>query len=386
MASRNVYQVINDVAFFSFSAMILYNMIKLQENKIIMSEDQYRNLFLSNPTPMWIFNKDTLQFVEVNDAAIEKYGYSRDEFLKLTIKDIRPESDHTRLEQLTNESKDGINTAGRWEHLKKSGEKINVSIVSHPVVFNRQRCKMVIATDITDIVLKEQQVDDAYRKEKKLNTALEKKIKAIKKAQEQSRLQEKVIDRIQNLVLITNKNAAITWVNKAFTEFTGYTLKESLGKQPGELLFGQNTNMETVKQLVAQLEKGEFCSAELINYKKTGEEYWTQISISPIFNNAGEFQFNLAVENIITERKEKEKALAEQHNVLTEVAWSNSHELRRPLCSIISMVELLKNSTDEEEKQQLILLLNQCSVELDEIVRNNNDKLTALTQTKTTNN
>ncbi|RYY37474.1 MAG: PAS domain S-box protein [Sphingobacteriaceae bacterium] len=375
-----VLRILNDVGFFLIIAFVLYKMIRRQHNKLIVSEEQYRNLFTSNPTPMWIFEKDTLKFIEVNNAAVEKYGYTRDEFLQLTIKDIRPAKDHERLYQLTRVIKEGINLAGNWQHIKKSGEAIIVTITSHVITFNSKACKLVMATDITEIVEKEKQLEKAFDKEKALNEELEKKIKAVNRAREQSNRLEKVINRIQNLVLITNKDAVITWVNRAFTEFTGYSYKDVIGKRPADILFGPNTNLKIVNELISSLKNGDFCTAELANYKKSGEEYWTQISISPIYNSVGEFQFNIAVENIITERKEKEMELQAQHNVLKQVAWSNSHEVRRPVCSIISIVNLLKCSTNEEEKQQLIELLDKCAADLDGIVRNNNDKLSALAQ------
>jgi PAS domain S-box-containing protein len=124
---------------------------KLIEEKLQASELRYRLLFKANPHPMWLYDMDTLQFLEVNDAAVHYYGYSRDEFLSMSIKDIRPEEDHQDLMnhlQRTIEH-DGFNEAGVWRHRKKNGEVFEVEIISHTLEFNGHNAKMVLATEMT---------------------------------------------------------------------------------------------------------------------------------------------------------------------------------------------------------------------------------------------
>jgi PAS domain S-box-containing protein len=124
---------------------------KLIEERLQSSELRYRLLFKANPRPMWLYDVDTLQFLEVNDAAVHYYGYSHEEFLSMTIKDIRPEEDHQALMnhlQRTVEH-DGFNEAGAWRHRKKNGEMIEVEIISHTLEFNGHNAKMVLATEIT---------------------------------------------------------------------------------------------------------------------------------------------------------------------------------------------------------------------------------------------
>ena len=124
---------------------------KLIEEKLQASELRYRLLFKANPHPMWLYDMDTLQFLEVNDAAVHYYGYSREEFLSMSIKDIRPEEDH---QDLANHLKrtlehDGFNEAGVWRHRKKNGEVFEVEIISHTLEFNGHNAKMVLATEMT---------------------------------------------------------------------------------------------------------------------------------------------------------------------------------------------------------------------------------------------
>jgi PAS domain S-box-containing protein len=121
------------------------------EEQLQASELRYRQLFKANPHPMWLYDIDTLQFLEVNDAAVHYYGYSREEFLSMSIKDIRPEKDVKDLIghlQQTAEN-DGFNEAGVWHHRKKNGEIIDVEIISHTLEFNGHNAKLILATEIT---------------------------------------------------------------------------------------------------------------------------------------------------------------------------------------------------------------------------------------------
>ncbi len=137
------------------------------ENEIKKSEEQYRNMFDNNPQPMWMYDLDTLEILEVNKAVIEKYGYSKDELLNMTIKDIRPKEDIPALLQDIEKTKTTMNPAGEWKHLKKNGEIINVEITSHSVRYNNRNVRHVMVNDITErkrIENNLKQSEERYRK------------------------------------------------------------------------------------------------------------------------------------------------------------------------------------------------------------------------------
>ncbi|MEB2782041.1 response regulator [Algoriphagus sp. C2-6-M1] len=126
-----------------------------RENFIIgleNSKNTYQNLFDFTPQPMWLFDNESLLFLDVNEATIEKYGYSRDEFLKMTIKDIRPTSENIFLNQSLAERSIIKNTffSGIFVHLLKSGEKIQVEIYSRFFEYNSSKATLVLANDITE--------------------------------------------------------------------------------------------------------------------------------------------------------------------------------------------------------------------------------------------
>jgi PAS domain S-box-containing protein len=113
------------------------------------SEQRYKRLFESNPQPTWLYDRETLKFLAVNEAAILRYGYSRDEFLSMTIKDIRPADDVSALLENISQVRDRLEDAGIWRHRKKDGTLFEVQITSHPLDFNGRPSEIVLAHDVS---------------------------------------------------------------------------------------------------------------------------------------------------------------------------------------------------------------------------------------------
>ncbi|MEO8406200.1 MAG: PAS domain S-box protein, partial [Chitinophagaceae bacterium] len=126
--------------------------------KLARSEKQYRTIFSKSPLPKWIYDFETLRFLEVNEAAISHYGYTSEEFLAMTIKDIRPiEDEEQLLDDLSRVEKDPDIRTGNWRHRKKNGELIIVDTTAHFIEYGNRKARMVVARDITDQVKMEQQ-------------------------------------------------------------------------------------------------------------------------------------------------------------------------------------------------------------------------------------
>lgn len=123
---------------------------KLAEEALRNSEARYRLLFESNPFPMWVYDLETLSFLAVNEAAAHHYGYSRREFLNMTIKDIRPLEDVPALLDNVSKVDSTMEVAGAWRHQKRDGSVIDVEITSYPLSFSGRRAELVLASDITE--------------------------------------------------------------------------------------------------------------------------------------------------------------------------------------------------------------------------------------------
>ena len=115
------------------------------------SEQLYMDLFNFNPQPTWVYDIETLKFLDVNSLAVESYGYSKKEFLSMTLKDIRPIEEHQRLQvsvKLLKYNGEGL-TDRIFTHIKKNNERIKVKIESKIIAYRGKKAVLVVASDIT---------------------------------------------------------------------------------------------------------------------------------------------------------------------------------------------------------------------------------------------
>ncbi len=123
------------------------------EEAVRASEERYRFLFEANPHPMWVHDMETLAFLAVNDAAVLHYGYSRDEFLAMTLLDIRPAEDRpavrARVAQLMQDP-GGLDSAGIWRHRTKDGTLIEVEVTTHALDVGGRAARLSLAHDVTE--------------------------------------------------------------------------------------------------------------------------------------------------------------------------------------------------------------------------------------------
>jgi hypothetical protein len=116
-------------------------------------QSYFEILFYQNPQPMWFFDKITLRFLEVNNAASHHYGYSREEFLGMTIRDIRPAEDLETLNEVLKDLSGVHNVKRPFRHVLKDGTLTHVKIISYPVVYQGNDARLVVVQDVTEIAL-----------------------------------------------------------------------------------------------------------------------------------------------------------------------------------------------------------------------------------------
>ena len=153
------------VAFFLLGVAIIVDVNRDRRATAQRAEQEFRMLFAANPLPMWIYSLTTLQFLEVNDAAVQRYGYARQEFLAMRIQDIRPPEDVERLLTNIDQPRGPLQTASNWRHRVKSGQIIDVEITSHTIAFAGQSAALVVAQDITERKQLERQFQQAQKME-----------------------------------------------------------------------------------------------------------------------------------------------------------------------------------------------------------------------------
>lgn len=117
------------------------------------------------------------------------------------------------------------------------------------------------------------------------------------------------VSKSTNGVVITDAEGRVEWVNDTFVQITGYPLEAVVGKTPGEVLQGEKTDPLTISYMSQKIRAGESFETELINYHKSGAEYWVRIKADPILDADGKLTGFMAIENDITERKLAEQEL-----------------------------------------------------------------------------
>ncbi|MGF1680299.1 ATP-binding protein [Photobacterium minamisatsumaniensis] len=175
-----------------------------------------------------------------------------------------------------------------------------------------------------------------------------------------------VAEHARDVMIITDGKGDITWVNPAFENLTGYTLAEVIGKQPGELLQGEDTDLETIEKLAKCIKNQQPVRVEILNYTKQGKPYWVELDISPVSDSFGNIDRFIAVERDVTERRQVEQQLETALEQATKAAQAKSeflanmsHEIRTPMNAIMGMSELLlEQVANGEYHEQLKLIHN----------------------------
>ncbi len=171
------------------------------------SEARYRDLFEHNPNPMYVFDVATLAFLDVNKAMVQHYGYSRDELLGMSIRDIRPAEDVSELLRVIAQLPPEFENAGVWRHRKKDGALIEVAISSHELTFDARRARLALATDVTE----------SRRAERELRAARERLQKVIAAS-------GAVIYQMR----VHDREATLEWISENVTRILGYSIQDAL--------------------------------------------------------------------------------------------------------------------------------------------------------------
>lgn len=176
-----------------------------------------------------------------------------------------------------------------------------------------------------------------------------------------------VANNTDNFVIIADADGNCEWVNPAFTARTGFTLDEMLGKRPGRILQGPDTDPRAIAHISAALRERRSVSAEILNYTKRHEPYWTMLHINPILGNDGALQRFVSVQTETTRLRaiqselETAKAVAEAASRDKSLLLANvSHELRTPMTGVLGIADMLL-ATDLAPQQRRYVEVMQSS-------------------------
>ena len=232
------------------------------ENQVRESGERYRLLFENNPFPMWIYDVQSLRFLAVNNVACLSYGYSQSEFLKMTIKDIRPEEDTPAVlnEIASNDQK--ISGPKVWRHQKKDGTLIDVEITSDELEFEGRLARRVLALDITE----RRRAEIAIR-------------------ESEARLRN-IVDTALDGVITMNHEGQIVAFNPAAERIFGHRRSAVIGKGMANLLIPPSLREKHQRGLARYLATGKGPvlgqRIEITALRSDGTEFPVELSITRV--------------------------------------------------------------------------------------------------------
>ena len=160
--------------------------------------------------------------------------------------------------------------------------------------------------------------------EEQLYFCMAKDASKIKATEEELRQFSMIVQQTKNMVILTDAEGKITWVNEAFTRITGYSFAEAKGHSPGDLLQGTESDPAVIRYMSKKVKNGEPFTVELLNYTKTHQPYWIDIHCQPVYDAAGKLQQFFAIQTDITERKKLqvrlEQELRKRQQIITAAA------------------------------------------------------------------
>ncbi|QEM04261.1 PAS domain S-box protein [Mucilaginibacter rubeus] len=191
-------------------------------------------------------------------------------------------------------------------------------------------------------------------------------IDALKRSTQENKRLARIIKQVNNMVLITDDLRRVQWVNNAFVELTGYAMEEVVNKMPGDFL--TDPDNPVIQTLIRKQQAREAFGIDTIIYTKNRTPVWVSAQLTPAYDENNAFQGYIIVCQDITYRKEKEEEINRQNRLLREVAWISSHEIRRPVATMLGLVNLLDMTEDESERKEIFSKLRECAAEMDSMV------------------
>jgi len=251
-----------------------------------VSEERYRTLLERIPAPVFVYDRESLAYLAVSDQAVAKYGYSREEFMRMTIADIRPKEDVPPLRKMLDESGTAFEHRGVWRHKKKSGAIIDVEITTHGLELNGRPACIVLAMDVTEKL----RAENALRRSEALNQA--------------------ILQSSLDCIITMNEAGDIVEFNRAAEQAFGCARAQALGRSVKHLMIPKDLREKHELGLARYLATGEEKiigqRIQTTAQRNDGETFPVELTVIPVQVN-GDRLFTAFLRDItVTLKRERE--------------------------------------------------------------------------------
>jgi PAS domain S-box-containing protein len=304
---------------------------KMAENELRESEQKYKMLFDSSPMPLLMVAKNDMSIIAANREATYLYGYTNEELLNMTIKDLRHVEDQALVWDNFKVDLPAPTDRGIFRHVKKNGEEIKVQVIAHDIVFEGKEVRLGLYNDLTEKI-KAQEIHE--KTEANLQTILNNTDTAYA-----------LLD--SNLHVLEYNNKALIFARAEF----------NFNPENGSKLFDHLPESRRARffEYIDDVFKGKTISYEVI-YDQSGDNIWYYVRMFPISNKEDEIIGMVLAITDITERKDAEQRLQQAYErtkehiqIIREMAWKQSHILRSPLANLKGLITILQKDPGDAE-------------------------------------
>ena len=326
---------------------------KRLEETIRESESRFRIMFRDSPLPMWVFDLETRAFLDVNETAVRQYGYSREEFLSMTLADIRPREEVPQLDRAFTPDRRGIVHQGLFRHRKKDGSVIDVEVTTQEITFGDRAARVAVVLDVTERVRAEAERERLIRE-------LE---------QERERLRSIFAQAPAVIALYHGPEHVIRVVNPTWEQVVG---RRGVVGKPLREVFPELEGSGLLELLDQVYRTGEpFVGNELrVMFDRTGsgvqeESFWNFVwqpltdgagRVTDVFVHAVEVTDQVRARRVVEQKAEElarlARALEVSNRELDQFAYVASHDLKAPLRGIANLSQWIEEDVGARDLSQ----------------------------------
>jgi PAS domain S-box-containing protein len=296
--------------------------LREREARLAEGEELYRHLFFNSPLPKWVYNARTLEFLEVNDAAVEKYGYSREEFLSMSLRDIRPPDEVARLERFLTLPLEERYHAKEWKHRRKDGQLLDVDVFLRDLTFEGIPARLAVIID---------------------NTA----------QREAQRYTDRVFETSHDVILVTDSHGRLVRVSPSVERTLGYRPDEMIGRRGRDFILSED--LATTRMHIRAVRRGKDVSNFRCRYlHKDGRV--VSLSWNAVWSDADRRYFFMGRDMTEYDRTQDELRQAQKMEAVGQLTGGVAHDFNNILMVILAKIEALEE--DYAVDQRLLEEIN----------------------------